>query len=179
MFKRIFVVLLCVFTCQSIVNSKEIAFLNLEKVADGSTAFKKAKDMLDKRKQTVQKKLDNKQTEILNKKKDIESKSSVLSKDTLQKKIESFQAEVLAFQEEVKKEDEKLQKDSMNVLKQLNDKVVEIVSKMVKEKSFTDKYSYVANASLFIFYDKENDITNEVLKRLNKEKLDLTKAISK
>jgi Skp family chaperone for outer membrane proteins len=169
--KTLFLVALIFFITNHVI-AKDIAIIDLQEIVKGSISFKKFNDSLEKEKNEIQDLIRKKEDELNKKKNDLESKSSILTKDVLQTKIMEFQKEVLAFQDSVKQEEMKLQEKLNNALNILNSNVNEIVVNLLKEEQYS-KYSFVSTAAVFIYYDKDNDITMEVLKRLNKQKINL------
>ena len=155
--------------------SKEIAFINMDEVAKGSNALKKANEQLQKEKSELETLFKKKEEELKKEKEDLESKAAIYTKEVLQQKAIDFQKKVIAFQESVKQKEGELQNKLTKCLLVLNDKVIEIINKAMTEEQFSSKYSSVAITSAFIYYNKNDEITLEILKRLNKEKLDLLK----
>jgi Skp family chaperone for outer membrane proteins len=155
------------------VSAKEIAVINLEEIAKGSTSLRKFNENLEREKNEIQNLIRKKEEELGKKKEELESKASILTKDSLQAKALEFQNEVLAFQDSVRQEEIKLQEKLNEALTILNGKINEIVTDMIKEEKYS-KYSFVSSTVVFVYYDKDDDITMEVLKRLNKREINLS-----
>lgn len=156
----------------------EIAVVNVEEIVKNSVAFKRLNDSLEKEKNDYQEKIKQKEIELNAKKDDLQSKSSIYSQEVLQKKSLEFQKEVLSFQEEVKNKEGELQEKLMYGLNILNDEVKTIVTNILKEEKYK-KYKTVINSTVLLVYENDDNITNEILKRLNKKNISLTKNIKK
>ena len=171
--KKYFTVL---FACLFISNvfAGDIAVVDLENIVKESVAFKRLNESLEKEKNSYQEKIKQREIELNAKRDDLQSKSSLLSQETLQQKGLEFQKEVLTFQEEVKKKEVELQNKLVDGLSILNNEVKVIVEDLLKEEQFKE-YDKVANSALFIHYNKKDDLTLEVLKRLNKKNITLIK----
>jgi Skp family chaperone for outer membrane proteins len=150
--------------------TKEIAVINLEEIVKGSTSFKKFNEDIEKEKNEIQDLIKKKEEELNKKRSDLEARSSILTKESLQAKVVEFQKEVMAFQDSVRQEESKLQDKLNGALGILNNKINEIVAAMIKEEKY-EKYSFVLNSMVFVYYNKDDDLTMEILKRLNKQKI--------
>ena len=156
--------------------ANNIAIVDVAKIVEGSTAFKKLSDSLEKEKNSYQDKIKQKEIELNAKKDDLQSKSSILSQENLQKQALEFQKEILSFQEEIKTKEAELQEKLAYGLEVLNNEVQEIVKQIVEENK---KYNLVLNSNVLLYSEDKNDITMEVLKRLNKKNINLIKKDTK
>lgn len=164
----------CALLFSTTLMANEIAIINMENIVKESVAFKRLNDSLEKEKNTYQEKIKQKEIELNAKRDDLQSKASLLSQETLQQKSLEFQKEILTFQEEVKNKESELQSKLVDGLNILNNEVKIIVEELIKEKEFS-KYNAVANSAMFIHYNTKDDLTLEVLKRLNKKNISLIK----
>ncbi|MDR2760394.1 MAG: OmpH family outer membrane protein [Rickettsiales bacterium] len=146
--------------------------VNLEEAVRESVSFKKFNSDLEKEKDEIQELIRKREEELGKKKNDLESKSSILTKDALQAKAIEFQKEVFSFQDSVRQQENMLQEKLNKAVGILNGEIVKIVEEMVKEEKYS-QYSRIVNAAVFLYYDKKDDLTLEVLKRLNKRKINL------
>ncbi len=152
--------------------ASNIAIVNVEKIVQNSVAFKELNGELEKEKNLFQTKIKQKEIELNSKKEEIDSKSSLLSQETLQKKVLDFQNEVLKFQEEIKNKEIELQGKLSKGLNKLTEEINNIVNTLLKEDNFKN-YSMVINSAALLKYDEKNDISMEILKRLNKKNISL------
>lgn len=169
--KICFVVFLFLFASNVFANN--IAVVDVNKIVSGSTAFKKLNQSLEKEKNSYQDKIKQREIELNAKKDDLQSKSAILSQENLQKQALEFQKEILSFQEEIKAKEVDLQKKLAYGIEVLNEEVQQIVNDIVKESD--NKYDVVLNSNVLLYSNDKNDITLEVLKRLNKKNINLIK----
>ena len=165
--------LLFFFFMATSVYANNIAIVNIDKIVQGSTAFKKLNESLEKEKNSYQEKIKQKEIELNAKRDDLQSKSSILSQENLQKQALEFQKEILSFQEEIKTKETDLQTKLANGLNILNTELQNIVEDIVKKSE--KKYDIVLNSSVLLYNNTADDITMDVLKALNKKNIDLTK----
>ena len=163
--------LLCLFMVSTTL-AQDIAVVNLEQIIKNSVAFKRLNESLEKEKNEYQGKIKQKEIELNAKRDDLQSKASMFSQETLQQKSLEFQKDILSFQEEVKNKEEELQKKLTYGLNTLNEEINKIINDMSKEKDFI-KYKTIINSAVLLKYDSNDDITMEVLKRLNKKNISL------
>ncbi len=176
-------VLFLLFLLPAISFAKEVAIINTRDVLENSTALIKLKEALQTEKDQFQQKfevrekslaqtkdlLETKQNQILKRQNDGSVSKEQLEKEVqdLQKQASAFQENVAAFQKEVKDAEDKLQNkliDSMNVAyKELQ----KVVKQMLQEPAYS-KYSLVLTTDSVVYFDVQDEITAEALKRLNK-----------
>ena len=169
--KKICVILFSIF-CVGTALANNIAVVDLEYIMQNSVAFKRLNDSLEKEKKSYQEKIKQKEIELTTKRDKLQSQASLLSQECLQQKTNEFQKELLSFQEEVKNKENELQKKLMDGLAVLNNEVKTIVNDIVKEDKY-NKYTSVLSTSIMLYYRDDDNITTEVLKRLNKKNISL------
>ena len=172
--------------------SNNIAIVNSQDIVENSIAIINTKKKLDAEKANYQNKF-SEQEKILNKRKmEIETEKSRLEEDikarkisendietkmaSLQERVYKFQNDLVNFQNEVRSTEDKLNSTMMSVINFISNEVKNITTNLMKEEKY-NKYDYVLTSDVVIFYKQENDITAEVLKRLNKsvKNIDLNK----
>ena len=79
----------------------------------------------------------------------------------------NLQKEILEFQESVKKKEIELQDKMLSGLSKINDEIKKIISNMLKEDKYK-KYGTVINSATLLYFESSNDISSDVLLRLNK-----------
>ena len=150
------------------IKAVEIAVVNIEEIAKNSLAINKLNKDLNQKKDNLQKKFRDTEIKLNAKRDDIASKSSILSQEAMQKKAMEFQQEVMEFQEEVKKEETNLQQELMEGLSVVNEQVEKIILEIKKEEQYK-KYNFIINSASLLYFEEKDDISSEVLKRLNKK----------
>ncbi len=172
MFKRLMVVVCLVvlagFTAQSsVANAAEtkVGVMNIQRVLLESIAGQKAKAIFEKRMNELKTKFQDEQDAIVALQQEIEKKSSAWSKDKQAEKVRELQTKQREMQ--VKSEDAKME------LRQLQDKELEPILKMLQTVVDTygekDGYSVILDSKVAVLYaSPENDISEAVKKELDK-----------
>lgn len=167
MFKKVLLFVLSVFLINS-AKADSIAVVNVQEVLDNSLIIIDATKSLNKEKDDYQKKFSDKELALTKERDSISTRSSILSQADMQKEVEIFQKKVVDFQNEVKETEAKLQQKMADILTKVSTELKTIISDMLKEKEFS-KYSKVINSEALLHYDAQDDITKDVLLRLNKK----------
>jgi outer membrane protein len=172
MFKRLMVVVCLVvvagFTAQSgIANAAEgkIGVMNIQKVLLDSIAGQKAKAIFEKRMNEMKTKFEGDQKALVELQQEIDKKSSAWSKDVQAEKVRELQTKQRELQ--VKSEDAKLE------LKQLQDKELEPILKMLQTvvDAYGEKegYSVILDSKVAVLYaSPETDVSDAVKEELDK-----------
>ena len=145
--------------------ASEIGVLDVEKIVKESSAMRDIQNKISKKQDEYQKEVTKKQNEQEADQKRIENKKSVLSKDALEKETKAFEKKIDALKSFVDKKQNSLKKASLDSMGKVNDKIKEIISDIAKEKGF----DAIIPASQALYYKDELDVSDEVLKKLNKK----------
>ena len=167
MFKKILVLLVTVFAINT-ANAGSMAVVNVQEILDNSLVIIDATKTLNKEKEDYQKKFSEKEASLTKEKESLTARTSIMSQADIQKEVELFQKKVADFQIEVRDTEVKLQQRMTTILSKVSDELKIIISEMLKEKEFS-KYDSVVNSEAFLYFDSKNDITKDVLQRLNKK----------
>lgn len=146
-------------------NSQNIAILDIEKIAKEARAVKDIQSKVSKKQEQFQAEINVKQEKLESEQKRIESKKNILSKEAFEKEQKDFVKKLEDLKTFVDKRQGSLKKASTESMEVVNEKMKEVVSKMAQEKSFT----IILPSSQVVFSVDGLDITEEVLKRLDKE----------
>ena len=172
MFKRLMVVVCLVvlagFTVQSsVANAAEgkIGVMNIQKVLLESIAGQKAKDVFEKRMNELKTKFQDEQEAIVALQQEIEKKSSAWSKDKQAEKVRELQTKQREMQ--VKSEDAKME------LRQLQDKELEPILKMLQTvvDAYGEKEGYyvILDSKVAVLWAaEETNISDAVKEELDK-----------
>lgn len=146
----------------------KVGVVDVQKAIQTSAAGKKAKESMEaefkKRKET----LDKKKADIEKMGQDLDKKRSVLSEEVFGKKQVELQEEMMKFQKVVGENQMEIQKKEKDLLEPIFEKMKKVIEKVAQEKGFSvviDK-----NAQTVLFAQKENDLTDDVVKAFEKEK---------
>ena len=164
------VLLLLIFTGSGIAKAENsnVAVINTEDVLNNSLAVIDFKNQLNQEKETLEKKFADKEKDLAKQKETLEKKAALLSQEQLQVEIAKFKQDVEKAQEEANNAESKMQTKTLEGLEKIKNEIVLILEEMSKEENFS-KYDVVINSNALLFSKNENDLTKEVLKRLNKK----------
>ena len=162
---KFIVVTLLLFTCTNAQAEQKIAFLDMKFVLNNSKAGKGAQDFLKKTFKENQDKFAKKEKELKNKETDLLTKRTTLSKEDYKKEASKLREEVIKFQTERRTSLEKIAKLRTNARSKLIEKLDPIVKKYISENNI----SMVLDNKTVVMGDESYNITNEIVKLLNKE----------
>ncbi len=165
-------ILLKFFTIASIafltINSasaSNIAILDLEKIIKDSKAMRDIQAKVNKKQDEYQKEVSKKQSDLESEQKTIEGKKSVLSKDGFEKEVQKFEKKVDDLKTYVDRKQNSLKKASMESMSKVNEIIKDIIAEIAKDKN----YNVIIPASQTVFFEDGLDISEEVLKKLDKK----------
>jgi len=142
--------------------SLELACVNINKIIRESKFIAKAQAELRSELEKYQKLIQEKQKKLEELKKSLESKAlSQKAKEKKAKEIEQIEDELRKLQVEAQA---KLSRRKAELEKMVFDKVIKIVQNTAKKK----KIKAVFDCNSMLYWDKGIDITNEVLRQLDK-----------
>lgn len=143
----------------------EIGVLDIEQIVKESDAMKYVQNKITDKQEEYQKDIDKKQSALEKEQKRIEAKKNILSADAFEKKVKEFEEEVRELKDFVEKRQNTLRKASLDSMGKINDEIKEIITDISKERGF----DIIIPASQALYYKEKYDISEEVLKRLNKK----------
>ena len=146
----------------------KVGVVDVQKAIQSSAAGKKAKESMEAEFKKRKESLDKKKADIEKMGQDLDKKRSVLSEEVLGKKQVELQEEMMKFQKVVGENQMEIQKKEKDLLEPIFEKMKKVIEKVAQEKGFSvviDK-----NAQSFLFAQKENDLTDDVVKAFEKEK---------
>lgn len=146
-------------------NATSIGVLDVEQIVKESKAMKDIQSKVSAKQDEYQKEVTAKQSDLEKEQKRIEAKKNVLSAEAFDKEAKAFEAKVGALKEFVDKKQNSLKKASLDSMGKVNDKIKDIIAAISKEKNL----DVIVPSSQALYYKDELDISEEVLKRLNKE----------
>jgi Skp family chaperone for outer membrane proteins len=146
-------------------NAANIAVIDIEDVLKNSDAMKDAQKKISKKQENFQKEIDTKQEALEKESKKILAKKGSLSEEGFAKEQEKFSKKVDDLKTLVNSRQDTLKKASLDVINNINSSIKAIVGDIKEEK----KLDVIISASSTINYNEELNISDEVLKRLNKK----------
>ncbi len=153
------------FAVSANVKAAEIGVLDVEKIVKESVAMRDIQKKISSKQDEYQKEVDKKQKELEKEQKAIESKKSALSQEAFDVKTKDFQKKIDDLKTFVDRKQNVLKKASIDGMSKVNDEIKEIIAEIVKEKGF----AVVIPTSQTLYYQDDLDISEEVLKKLNKK----------
>lgn len=148
----------------------KLGYVDVHAVVEKSSMGKKAKEEMKKEGEKKQKELDKKKADLDKINEDIEKKRSLLSEDALQKRSQELQLEVAKFRETVQKAQLELQKKENELLEPIVKKVKAVIERVAKEKNFSMVMRSNQTDQIVIYAGAEYNLTDDVVKALEKEK---------
>lgn len=156
----IFIILIAI----NSANAQDIAVINIDKIVQESKVMVHIQKEIAKKQELYQEEITNKQNNLEEKQKKLEAKKTLLSQSSLEDEARKFQQEVLNLKEYVDKRQANLQKSSLQAMELVNVKIKEIV----EEISQTKDIKLIIPASQTLYFEDSLDISDEILKKLNK-----------
>lgn len=144
---------------------QKIAVVDVQRVLNDSKAAKSVQDQLQKKREAYQKELASQEKELKALQDSVVGASDSLSKEEVQQKRAEFEKKLLKMRNLVKKRRGALELAAANALEDLRNEVVKVVAELAQEQSYT----MVITRQNVILAEKELEITDEVMKRLNKK----------
>lgn len=148
----------------------KMAYVDVQKAIEKTTAGKKAKDDMRKEAEKRNKDLEKKKADIEKMREDLEKKKSVLSEEAFGKKAQELQEEMQKFNQLAAKAQADLQKKEGELLSPIVDKMKKVIEKIAKEKNLNMVIQSNPNAQIVLYADASSDVTDEVIKAFDKEK---------
>lgn len=142
-----------------------IAVINVQQVMNESTAAKSMREQLEKKQNEFQETISKKEKVLQKDDKELSKKRSVLSKEAFEKKLRAFQSKATKLQKDVQAKKALLEVSSARALADIQKATTQIISDLSKEKGF----KVALPTSQILYADDSLDISDEVLKRLNKK----------
>ena len=162
---KLIVITLVFFTCTSVTAEQDIIYIDMEKVMNESKAGKSAqkylanlhKSNIDEFKK-IEKNLKEEELSIIGKK-------NILKKEDYKSKIDSLRKKVNEYQSDRREKMDKVAKLRSDARKQLLEKIRPILNNYAKENNI----SLILDKKLVVLGKQEKNITEIIVKKLNKE----------
>ena len=164
-YKKNFVYILIIFfSIISISKSSEnIAYLDLDNIVKNTKAGKSIINKLKVSKDSALKKFEQKEKELKKAEEDINKQKNVLSKEELKNKISDFRKEIASFRKDREKLNNDLNKKRIQELEKFFKKITPIIAEYVEKKNI----DIVLDKKNIFLANKNNDITNEIIKLID------------
>lgn len=161
------VIALCViFASHKVVaQTTNIAVVDVEKILNDSKAGQSIQSQLKKRREAFQKEFSSKENELMESEKKLVDEKASLDPEEFSKKRREFEKKLLETRNLFQKRRNSLDKGLGNAFTDLRKNIIEVTAEVSDEA----KYQVVLTRDSVVIVEKSMDITDEVLKRLNKK----------
>lgn len=149
--------------------SLNIAVVDVEKILSQSKAGKSIQRQLTSRRETFQKEFSKREDDLMNAEKVLIEQQKTMSADEFATKRKEFEKKLLETRNLFQKRRNSLDKGLGNALSQLRKGVIQNAAEVADEEN----YAVVLTRDSVVIVEKELDITDKVLARLNKNIADI------
>jgi outer membrane protein len=148
----------------------KLAYVDVQKAIEKTAMGKKAKEEMKKEADKRNKDLEKKKADVDKMREDIEKKRSVLADEAFAKRAEELQIEMQKFNQLAAKAQGELQKKESELLEPIVKKMKVVIEKLAKEKGISMVIQSNQNAQIVLYASNESDLTDELVKAVDKEK---------
>jgi outer membrane protein len=142
-----------------------IGIVNIQKIMNDSLAAKSVRDQLQNKQKSFQSELDAKEKALMKEDQELVKQRANMEKDAFEQKVKSFRERAAKAQGEIQAKKASLDKAFAGALEEIQTNVVTITTNVAKEK----KLNVVISSAQVLYGDASLDITEEVLRQLNKK----------
>ena len=157
-----FVALFFLFTSSVFAN---FAVVDMQKVENEAVVTKGLKTNVEKAVKALEKKANDAKIDIEKKAAELQKLAQTLSPDALEKRRVSLQKEVLKTEGDLQAQDGKIRKAQVEALDKVSNEIKKITKQIAVKKGLD---AVVTNVAV-IYHSDKIDITDEVIKSLNKK----------
>ena len=163
--KILFIFLFIFLNFKFVIAEEKIAFINIDLVFQNSIEGKDIAKKIDAFKKEKMSTLKAKENEILKNEKKLLSQKNVLTKEEFDAKAKDLRKEIALFQDNKKKFSLEFEEKRNEELKIFVKSIRPVIENYIKKNSI----SIVLNQKNLFIADKKYDITNDIIKILNKD----------
>lgn len=143
----------------------KIAVVDLEKIISDSSAGKSIQKQLKTRRESFQKEFSGRENKLMTAQKALAQEKKDITPEEFSKKRQDFEKQLLETRNLFQKRRSALDKGLGNALADLRKNIIQVTAEVADEGGF----QVVLTRSSVVVIQKEMDITESVLKRLNKK----------
>jgi Skp family chaperone for outer membrane proteins len=145
-------------------NAGKIAVVDMNKIKSDSSAIKMIVEKLEKHRASFQSEINKQEGKLREQEKALEAAQSKTPEAEFEKKRKDFQEQVIKLQKTVMERKASLEKAHDTAVSKVNEEMMKIISEIASKKG----YMGAQPSSLFLYFDKTLEITDDVLTQLNK-----------
>lgn len=146
----------------------KMAYIDAQKVLDGTKAGRRAKGTMEEFTKSRQKIIDLEESEIKRLQEDLARQGSVLSPEARREKEESLQRKFMDFQKKVSELTKELQSKKRDILEEFNKRLEEIVKRIAEKNGYAFVFDRNSEGGVLLYAKQSLDITDEVIKEYDK-----------
>lgn len=143
----------------------DFGVVDIQKIMREAKSANSVRDQVQKKQKTFQEESDKKEKDLQAADQELAKQRSLLSQEAFEEKYQEFRKKVAAAQKDYQEKRVKLDKALAKALADIQSNVLEIVNEVAKEK----KLGAVFPTSQMLYAEESKNITEEVLKRLDKQ----------
>ena len=162
---KFFVVTFLLLICTHVSAEQKIAYLDMKFVLNNSNAGKGAQDFLLKSFKENQKKFVEEENSLKKEETDLLAQKTILTKEKYQKKADNLRKKVIDYQSQRRLSLEKITTQRAEA----RQKLLEILDPILKTYTEENNISLVIDKKDILVGNTDLDITNIIVKKLNKE----------
>lgn len=163
--------LACVIQAGADVGEQKIAIVDVQRVVNESIIGKAARSNMDSKIQKAKVKLSNLQAGFEKAKADLQKQAAVLSSGALEDRREALAKKQLEIQRAYQDMQEQLSKANDQEIRQVVEEIHKVVDEIAEEKNYA--FVFEKDRQSVIYANPKIDVTKDVVKVLDKRKLDL------
>lgn len=151
-------------------HANAIAVVNIQKIIATSAAAKDVKKQIESKRETYQNAINKEEEKLREQDKELAGQRSLLSAEAYKEKVEEFKKKVAAIQQDVQEKRGQMDRAYAKSLSRIQQISVDVITEICKAKGF----SLAVPSNGVLFAETELDISDEVLKEVNKRLPKLT-----
>jgi len=163
--KKLLLPIIILFLNITPANALNIAVIETDQIVEKSKAMKEAKEKILKQRESYQSELSEEEGDLKKKIEKLEKQKSKFTTEALKKKEEKLSKEFAELNELLQRRNETLQKAEIDIMNQIGEKIEEILQEIKKEENI----DIILSSKQVILYNDNMNISDKVLKKLNKE----------
>jgi outer membrane protein len=146
-------------------NKPTIGIVNVEKVVTQSLAGKDLINKINDKRNQINNEIGKQEDGLKKERDELQKKQAVLAPDAFAKEQKAFEDKVVKFQQDVKEKWGNIEKSYASAMSEIDIVAKEITKKLAEENGFI----IVIPASVALFYKDSTEITDNILKELDKK----------
>lgn len=146
-------------------SASNVAIVNIQLIMQKSKAANTVRDQVNQKKEAFQNELNQREKQLREEDQALAKQRNVLSQEAFQKQYTAFREKAANAQKEVRVKRAKLNEGLARALSDIQTKVTSIVEEIAREKGF----DVAISGAQVLYAAQSQDITTEVLDRLNRE----------